>query len=146
MYSLKSCCLFLFQAKRINQEKPSTFLKELPLKLSAYSSLKLLFSHRRGPVNYRKLVLIRCFFQPKRATNSYGGPSWNRTNGVSYVGGLQPLALANYAYRPIKLGKEKAFLRWLKLFTPYFFLPPSFQIPKLFFVLNKSINIFKRLL
>ena len=62
MYSLKSCCLFLFQAKRINQEKPSTFLKELPLKLSAYSSLKLLLSHRRGPVNYRKLVLIRCFF------------------------------------------------------------------------------------
>ena len=50
------------------------FFKETALKTSAYSSLKLLFIHRRGPVNYRKLVLIRCFFYPKRATNSYGGP------------------------------------------------------------------------
>nr|DAZ23610.1 MAG TPA: hypothetical protein [Caudoviricetes sp.] len=38
------------------------FFKETALKTSAYSSLKLLFTRRRGPVNYRKLVLIRCFF------------------------------------------------------------------------------------
>ena len=137
MSGLKSCRLrLLFMDKKIQAKKTiARFLKKLLLKLSAYSSLKLLFSHRQGPVNYRKLVLIRCFFQHKRATNSYGGPSRSRTYGVSNVGGLQPLAFANYAYRPIKPKEEKAFLRWLKLFTPYFFFPHFFWHPKLFCLL-----------
>nr|DAE13156.1 MAG TPA: hypothetical protein [Siphoviridae sp. ctLqe90] len=64
IFSFKSCCLRLILGrKRDRLEKPcACFLKKLPLKLTAYSSLKLLLSHRRGPVNYRKLVLIRCFF------------------------------------------------------------------------------------